>query len=161
MVMRAVMVPEGVCSQYWPRVRMFDAVVDERGQVAVALEDGGLDDAVVERPGVAAVGESDGLVDGNGGDFGGVGALGGGGGGEEEGDGGGGGGKEDLGLLMADLSNHLMKLFLEARRRIAGWGELVKRGGGRVKPQTREKIRGPMRREVRRERWTGGCSGWR
>ena len=40
-----------------------DAVVDQRRDVAVALEDGHLDDAVVEGPTVAVVGEGDRIVD--------------------------------------------------------------------------------------------------
>ena len=36
-----------------------DAVIDQRRQIAVALEDGDLDDAVVHRPTVAVVGEGD------------------------------------------------------------------------------------------------------
>ena len=36
-----------------------DSVIDERGEIAVALGDGDLDDAVVESPAVAVVGEGD------------------------------------------------------------------------------------------------------
>ena len=63
MVTLAVIVPDG---RLFPVLAMglrLNAVVDQRRDVSVPLQDGHLDDAVVERPTVAVVGEGDGIVD--------------------------------------------------------------------------------------------------